>query len=239
VLPQESNISLNSPVHEQPSRFHPKEAQVSSTTPTLAELAPVRRGTPRRTWDHCCDLVRRVWPSVWFSAKHQSGEIQRVDGDSQRQLEGGLTHTVGVVLSHGQNVPRRSGRSVRDEAEKADVRRAREGIEPPAGESQLAMQTALLKPDTHLRVRYPVPRNGWVEYTVEADGVPVTTWILDDDGLREFNSGRKDITSYYGGFTHRYKHHQEIRLPFRGWWYLIIENDSRSEPAAVSYEVSG
>lgn len=101
------------------------------------------------------------------------------------------------------------------------------------------MRTALLQPDTHLRIRYPVPRDGWVEYTVEADGVPVTTWVLDEEGLKEFNNGRKDIFSYYGGFANRYKHHQELRLPFRGWWYLIIENTSHDDPAAVHYDVSG
>jgi hypothetical protein len=101
------------------------------------------------------------------------------------------------------------------------------------------MRTALLKPDTHLRIRYPVPSDGWIEYTVEADGAPVTTWVLDEDGLKEFNNGKKDVFSYYGGFPKRYKHHQELKLPFRGWWYLIIENNDRYEPAAIHYEVSG
>jgi hypothetical protein len=100
------------------------------------------------------------------------------------------------------------------------------------------MPTALLKPNTHLRVRYPVPRSGVIEYDVEAEP-PVDTFVLDEDGLKEFNRGDEYIFSYYGGFTNRRKHHQEIRLPFRGWWYLIIKNSNKRESAAVHYEVSG
>jgi len=99
-------------------------------------------------------------------------------------------------------------------------------------------RTVLLKRDSHLKIRYPVPRDGLIEYTVEADGAPVDTYVLDEKGLKEFNRG-DDITSYYGGFTRRYSHHQEIRLPFRGWWYLLIVNPSRTEPVAVHYDVSG
>lgn len=99
------------------------------------------------------------------------------------------------------------------------------------------MPTTTLKPDTHLRIRYPTPRRGVVEYHVEADR-PVTTFVLDEKGLREFYKGG-DVYSYYGGFYGRREHHQELRLPFRGWWYLVIENLSETEPVAVHYEVSG
>ena len=98
------------------------------------------------------------------------------------------------------------------------------------------MQTVLLEPDTHLRIRYSVPRNGLIEFTVEAGGAPVDTYILDEEGLKEFNKGG-DV-SYYGGFTNRYEHHQELRLPFRGSWYLLIVNRN-SQPVAVHYDVSG
>lgn len=100
------------------------------------------------------------------------------------------------------------------------------------------MPTVLLEPDTHLKIRYPVPRNGLVEYTVEADGYPVTTYVVDEQGLKEFNRG-EDIGSYYGGFTKRYKHHQELRLPFRGKWYLLVVNPSHRDSVAVHYDVSG
>jgi len=101
------------------------------------------------------------------------------------------------------------------------------------------MSTALLKPDSHLRIRYPVPHRGLIEYHVEADR-PVDTFILDRKGLMEFLDGKTDyIYSYYGGFTNRYEHHQKIKLPFHDWWYLIIRNPNKKEPVAVHYEVSG
>jgi hypothetical protein len=83
-----------------------------------------------------------------------------------------------------------------------------------------------------------VPRNGVIEYDVEAEP-PVDTFVLDPEGLVEFNRGDDYIHSYYGGFTNRRKHHQELKLPFRGWWYLIIKNSNKRESAAVHYEVSG
>jgi hypothetical protein len=69
---------------------------------------------------------------------------------------------------------------------------------------------------------------------VEAQA-PVNTYVLDEEGLREFYSGSREFSSW-GGFTTRREHHQEIRLPFRGSWYLIVLNPSDS-PVAVSYEV--
>ena len=99
------------------------------------------------------------------------------------------------------------------------------------------MPTALLKPNGHLRVRYRVPRRGLIEYKVEANR-PVTTFVLDEEGLKEFMGRGEDVYSYYGGFSKRREHYQELRLPFRGWWYLVIDNPNK-EPVAIHYEVSG
>jgi len=99
------------------------------------------------------------------------------------------------------------------------------------------MPTALLKPNSHLRVRYWVPRGGLIEYSVEASR-PVDTFILDEQGLKEFSKRGSDVYSYYGGFPNRYEHSQELRLPFRGVWYLVINNPHR-ESVAVHYDVSG
>lgn len=99
------------------------------------------------------------------------------------------------------------------------------------------MATALLRPKSYLKVRYSVPRRGLVEYDVEANR-PVDTFVLDEEGLNEFLGNKKTIYSYYGGFSNRRLHHQELRLPFTGWWYLVIDNPHK-EPVALHYEVSG
>jgi len=99
------------------------------------------------------------------------------------------------------------------------------------------MPMALIKPRGYLRVRYSVPRRGLIEYYVQADK-PVSTYVLDEQGLSGFLGKGEDVYSYYGGFPSRREHRQELRLPFRGWWYLVIDNDNR-EPVAVHYEVSG
>jgi hypothetical protein len=103
------------------------------------------------------------------------------------------------------------------------------------------MPTALLKPHKYLKVRYRVPARGKIEYRVEADR-PVNTFVVDEKGLKEFMSRGSDVYSYYGGFTNRYEHEEEIRLPLKvqveGWWYLLIENP-HNEPVALHYEVGG
>jgi hypothetical protein len=102
------------------------------------------------------------------------------------------------------------------------------------------MPTVTIKPGEHLSIRYPVPRGRLIEYEVEAER-PVTTYILDEEGLHQYlgESDAETVTSYYGGFHRRHNHRQELRLPFTGWWYLVIQNLDRKEPVAVHYEVSG
>ena len=102
----------------------------------------------------------------------------------------------------------------------------------------MTVPTLTLKPGDDVRIRYPVPRNGLIEYTVEAER-PVTTYILDREGMDEYMGRKSYVTSYYGGFPTRRNHHQEIRLPFRGWWWLVIQNDDEKRPVAVHYEVLG
>jgi len=204
----------------------------------LAELVAVCRRAARRARNYSACILFRLLVGVRERTRPASDSTNGAHEGHKRQLESRATALVVVVLSDSQGVLGASGGSIRSEANETAFRRVTEGIKSTT-ESDVTMQTALLKPDTHLRIRYPVPRDGWIKYNVEADGVPVTTWVLDEEGLKEFNSGKKDVFSYYGGFVNRYKHHQELKLPFRGWWYLIIENRSQRDPAAVHYEVSG
>jgi hypothetical protein len=97
------------------------------------------------------------------------------------------------------------------------------------------MPTEMIKPNSHLKIRFSVPRRRVVEYDVEANR-PVDTYILDENGLEDFYS-RKQRFESWGGFTRRYEHHEQITLPFKGWAYLIIKN-SQDESVAVHYELS-
>ena len=100
------------------------------------------------------------------------------------------------------------------------------------------MPLTAIKPNSHLKLSYAVPRRRRIEYEVEAN-LPVTTFVLDDDGLKEYNRKGKDIYSYYGGFSHRRVHRETVDLPsdIDGPLYLIIQNDNDKQPVAVRYEV--
>ena len=96
-----------------------------------------------------------------------------------------------------------------------------------------------IKPNSHLELKYrKVPRNRRIEFDIEASA-PVTTFVVDDDGLREYKTKGSDVYSYYGGFPHRRVHRDRVDFPrdFDGPWYLIIQNDSRTESVSVGYEV--
>ena len=88
-----------------------------------------------------------------------------------------------------------------------------------------------------MKIAYSVPKKRRIQYEVEAER-PVTTFILDDEGLKQYNSG-DDVESYYGGFPHRYYHNEKITFPpdFTGPWYLIIQNDDAKYHVAVKYQV--
>ena len=73
-----------------------------------------------------------------------------------------------------------------------------------------------------------------MEFEVEADR-PVNTYVVDREGLEQFSHGRPEFPAY-GGFARRKRHFQEVRLPFRGPWYLIVLNPS-DKPATVHYQV--
>jgi len=99
------------------------------------------------------------------------------------------------------------------------------------------MPLDVIKPHSHLKLSYPSPRKPRIEYEVEANR-PVTTFVLDDEGLREYNTRGSDVYSYFGGFTNRRVHREKVEFPkdFAGPWYLIIQNSTNS-PVAVNYQV--
>ena len=102
------------------------------------------------------------------------------------------------------------------------------------------MPVLLLEPKTYFQIRFPVPRRGFtrrglIDLKVEST-LPVDTYIFDEAGRDNFASGQKFY--HYGGFRQQEQHRQEIRLPFQGYFYLVINNPN-NQPAAVYYDVTG
>ena len=98
------------------------------------------------------------------------------------------------------------------------------------------MSTFTLSANSHVAFSYAVPQNGRIRFDVESER-PTATLVVDSKGLAEFKAGRyKEMHSYGGsaGLTH---HVQELHLPFRGPWYLLIVNWDPKQVTAVHYNV--
>lgn len=96
------------------------------------------------------------------------------------------------------------------------------------------MPTFTVGPNENVRIKFSVPKDHWIEFDVEAEQ-PIDVWVLDKEGLEQFDAVEKTIECYYRRLRSM-KHHEELELPFRGSWWLLIVNRS-DEPVAVHYDV--
>lgn len=199
-------------------------------------LGAVRGRTDNRILDYLRRMSINVLVALGTRKRCPQNSGGGYDEVGKRPLASVEHPSVRVVLPDGTYFPRRgSGGSVQPETkEEPTGRRCEKGQEPPR---EVIMPLTTLEPDTHLKIRYTVPRKRMIEYHVVANH-PVDTYILDEEGLAEFYAGEEYIQSY-GGFTRRLKHKQELGLPFGGWWYLIIKNPDQDQSVSVYYEVSG
>lgn len=93
------------------------------------------------------------------------------------------------------------------------------------------MSTFTLQANSNFAVPYTVPFNGRIRYEVESE-YPTTTYVLDQANLMAFRAGQK--FTYFGGFQSTNQHRQELTLPWRGMWYLVMVNFN-TFPTAVHY----
>ena len=97
------------------------------------------------------------------------------------------------------------------------------------------MAIAQIGPDQNARIRYRVPKDRIIEFNVQADR-SVKTYVMTKKGLQLWDAGKR--FKYYGGFQDpRRHHHQELILPFGGYWYLVIVNPNKTQPIEAEYEV--
>ena len=73
-----------------------------------------------------------------------------------------------------------------------------------------------------------------IKFYVESE-FPIDTYVVDQAGLQDFQSGRQFTT--HGGLINAFEHKQEIRVPHEGDWYLIVNNKG-NQSTAVHSEVS-
>jgi hypothetical protein len=99
------------------------------------------------------------------------------------------------------------------------------------------MKSATLPPNKHLRLKYSVPEDGLISFSIDAEE-PIKSYVVGPKGLKAFYEDKPRF-KYYGGFPEARRHHgQELRLPFKGSWYLLIVNPYRNKSVPLTYEVS-
>lgn len=202
----------------------------------LAELAGLASAVCRVCVGLLCGVIRRLFGHR--SDRRHGGRCSADCGDTGGELESAHPYPGPVVLPPDQGVSSRTRRGDGRQASEAGIDRCEEREEPPeeeAGERRedLGLSTDILGLGEYLSLRHRVPRRGRVEFMVESN-VPVTTFVVDEDGLQEFEEGEE--VSAWGGFHNRRLHQDKLTLPFRGNWWLLIVNESRRN-AAVHYEV--
>lgn len=97
------------------------------------------------------------------------------------------------------------------------------------------MPVTTIPPGGNLRLAFAVPSNRVFEYHVAAD-TAVNTYVLDSDEWDRFRRDDYESFQSYGGFRRRREHKEEIHLPSRGRYYLVIENPTH-HIVSVFYEV--
>jgi len=180
--------------------------------------------------NRCLHSLRRLM-SLILRRRAKSNTDRQDSISAQRQLESPFTSFNSSVLSPSENIHRRDSRTRR--SQKAKKTRGIAGAESREGRQIMPTQT--LPANSYIYFKFHFRRRGVIKFYVEAE-LPVDTYVVDEPGFENFTSGYEFTT--YGGFTNREKHQQELRVPFEGYWYLIIQNH-QIRGIAVHYEVYG
>jgi hypothetical protein len=96
--------------------------------------------------------------------------------------------------------------------------------------------TKLINPGNYRKIIFATPRHHKVHLLVESSS-PVKVRIVDAPDLEKYRTGK-----VFNGLKYKARTllRREIEMPshFSDQWYLILENDSDTEPVAVHYEVA-
>ena len=96
------------------------------------------------------------------------------------------------------------------------------------------MPTLTLKRHHSVRVEIEAfEKNPYVDYEVESEQL-VKTYILDEDGLEDYRNN-KTFNSYNNKIKGRYNS-ERIRVPYKGYYYLVIYNPNDND-VAIHYEL--
>ena len=96
------------------------------------------------------------------------------------------------------------------------------------------MATAQIGPDQNARIRYRVPKDRTIEFSVQADR-SVKTYVMTKKGCSVGCGKRFKYTADSRASPDI--HRQELILPFGSYWYLVIVNPNKARTVEAEYEV--
>ena len=83
------------------------------------------------------------------------------------------------------------------------------------------MSVGILEAGKNLAMPFTVPWTGAINYFVESQHL-TTAFAVDANSLLAFRSGQQ--YTYWGNNAPQLVHRQQVIVPFRGTWYLVIVN---------------
>jgi hypothetical protein len=214
------------------------DARSVATSDEVVDV-PMRRG-PLGDPNHLSDSRRRhshrdthrgVLGRILGHFWQRTRSSLRPDGEgsanSRRVLEGIPATRSPVVLQNDPNVPRARRKGVWHRNNETTERGGVVIAEPEI------MSVFTLPPNHNRWFSFNVPANGKITYEVESEQ-PTGVLVLDQVGINTWTSGKP--ASGYGPYVTTTKHYQQLVLPFRGPWYLVIANFT-GQQTAVHYNV--
>lgn len=186
-----------------------------------------------RRWNPFCFIFNK---SILGKCRFGKPSLSSSEGFNriiEPKLEGADDNTSTTILSPNLSICGRDHRIFWSEETTKTSRKSTNNKGYPSQEGVIILPTTLLPANKFIFTGYKIPTSGRVEFFVESE-LPVTTYILDEEGLEDFQAG--DEIYSYGGFTNRKLHHEKLYLDFKGIFYLVIMNE-KNEPTAIHWEV--
>lgn len=104
-------------------------------------------------------------------------------------------------------------------------------------EGRIMIRSFTLEPGYRRLISFIVPvRRPYIGYSILSN-VPINAYIIEEKDVNDFIDNNKIISSLkHEGRSH---YENEMRFPYNGNWFMVVENKSRRKNAIIQYNFYG